>query len=104
MYFLSEGVPIDYQHSSSGSTALMIATYLSDKEFITRLYNMGANMEICNEIDKTTLDYERNERDILKLLEYIKLHREKPNLNERDSRAEKLLEFYDKTSKISQNC
>lgn len=41
MYFLSEDVPVDYQHSLNGRTALMIAAHLSDKEFITRLCNMG---------------------------------------------------------------
>lgn len=41
MYFLSEGVPVDYQHFSNGRTALMIASHLGDKEFITRLCNTG---------------------------------------------------------------
>lgn len=55
-------------------------------------------MEICDEMGKTAFDYGRDKRDILQLLEYIKLHREKSNSNERDSRAEKLLELYDKTT------
>lgn len=41
MFFLSEGVPVDYQHSTNGRTALMIASHLGDKEFVTRLCNMG---------------------------------------------------------------
>lgn len=41
MYFLSEGLSVDYQHSRTGRTALMIAAYLGDKEFIGRLCNMG---------------------------------------------------------------
>lgn len=41
IFFLSEGVSVDYQHSGTGRTALMIASHLGDKEFITRLCNMG---------------------------------------------------------------
>nr|XP_023027924.1 probable ATP-dependent RNA helicase YTHDC2 [Leptinotarsa decemlineata] len=41
MYYLSEGVSVDYQHSENGRTALMIAAFLADKEFISRLCNMG---------------------------------------------------------------
>lgn len=41
MYFLSEGVSVNYKHSKNGRTALMIASHLGDKEFITRLCNMG---------------------------------------------------------------
>lgn len=47
MYFFSEGVPVDYRHSTNGRTALMIAAHLGDKEFITRLCNMGKYFNVC---------------------------------------------------------
>lgn len=45
MYFLSEGLSVDYQHSCTGRTALMIAAFLGDKEFIGRLCNMGKSLD-----------------------------------------------------------
>ncbi|KAJ8967966.1 hypothetical protein NQ317_007324 [Molorchus minor] len=85
MYFLSEGVSVDYQHSSTGRTALMIAAHLGDKEFISRLCNMGANMNLCCNMGQTAIDYAKHDSETLRLLEYI-------------SEAENLLHLFDKTT------
>lgn len=55
-------------------------------------------MEICDKMGKTAFDYAKDNVEILQLLDYIKSHREKTNSNERDSKAQKLLEVYDKTT------
>lgn len=39
--FVREGIPVDYQHSVTGMTALMIAVELNDLTFISRLFYMG---------------------------------------------------------------
>lgn len=55
-------------------------------------------MAISDEMGRTVFDYAREKREILQLLEYIKLHKAKNNFTDRDSRADKLLELYDKTT------
>lgn len=55
-------------------------------------------MEICDNLGKSAVDYARDNPEILNLLEYISSHREKMDSNERDKKAQKLLELYDKTT------
>lgn len=55
-------------------------------------------MEIHDGMGKTAFDYARDNIETLQFLEYIKSHREKSNSSVRDSRAQKLLELYDKTT------
>ncbi|KAJ8954936.1 hypothetical protein NQ318_000366 [Aromia moschata] len=99
MYFFSEGVSVDYQHSRSGRTALMIAASLGDKEFISRLCNMGANMDLCCKMGKTAFDYAYDNRDTLRLLEYIKSKSVNDNHDDDENKeAEHLLHLFDKTT------
>ncbi|KAJ8937482.1 hypothetical protein NQ314_011872 [Rhamnusium bicolor] len=99
MYFLSEGVSVDYQHSQNGRTALMIASYLGDKEFISRLCNMGANMNLCCKMGKTAFDYAVDNADTLRLLEYIRSKRvNDSHNNDENKEAEQLLHLFDKTT------
>ncbi|XP_074041898.1 3'-5' RNA helicase YTHDC2 isoform X2 [Leptinotarsa decemlineata] len=99
MYYLSEGVSVDYQHSENGRTALMIAAFLADKEFISRLCNMGANLHLRCNIGKTAFDYASDNPEILGLLNYIKSRRENDSSRtDTNKEAEILLQLYDKNT------
>ncbi|CAH2006694.1 unnamed protein product [Acanthoscelides obtectus] len=102
VFFLSEGVSIDYQHSKTGVTALMIAAYLGDKEFITRLCNMGANMDLADKMGKSVFDYAQDSTETMRLLEYIKNSKEHiPEMQNSKydvKEAMELLQLYDKTT------
>ncbi|XP_057659878.1 3'-5' RNA helicase YTHDC2-like [Diorhabda carinulata] len=99
MYFISEGISVDYQHSETGQTALMIAAHLADKEFISRLCNMGANLDVHCKLHKTVFDYANGNPDILRLLEYVK-HKRSADIQDEDNskEGERLLELYDRTT------
>lgn len=53
---------------------------------------------MCDEMGRTAFDYARDNLETMQLLEYIKSYRKKSNSNERDSKAQNLLELYDKTT------
>nr|CAH7744575.1 unnamed protein product [Callosobruchus chinensis] len=102
LYFLSEGVSIDYQHSQNGRTALMIAAFLGDKEFITRLCNMGANMALADKMGKTAFDYAKESPETTRLLEYIKSRRtgisDTQDSEDNNREALEMLKLYDQTT------
>lgn len=99
MYFFVEGISVDYQHSQNGQTALMIAAFLGDKEFVTKLCNMGANLELCCRLSKTAFDYAYDNPEILRILECVRNRRQSDSQSTDTSKeGEYLLELFDKTT------
>lgn len=97
VYFLTEDTSVNYQHSVTGMTALMIASCLGDVKTIGELCNMGADLTVrCNN-GKTCFNYanENEQYEALQLLSYIKDNT--PNKIENDSQHDDLLTLYDKT-------
>ncbi|XP_076259588.1 3'-5' RNA helicase YTHDC2-like isoform X1 [Rhynchophorus ferrugineus] len=72
--FISENVSVDQQHSEKGWTALMVACYLGDMNFASKLCAMGARLDICDCMGKTAFDYAKDaeKTNILQLLQYFK--------------------------------
>lgn len=62
---------VDYMHSETSATALMIATGRGYLEIVERLLNLGANINIRASNDWTVIDWAKKfERaEILELLE-----------------------------------
>ncbi|CAH0552749.1 unnamed protein product [Brassicogethes aeneus] len=94
-YILDEGVSVDYQHSATGMTALMIAAALGDANMISTLLNLGANLNIQCRSGKNALDYatENSKERAISILNYFKMTSEStikgPSME--------LLNLYDKT-------
>ncbi|CAG9865213.1 unnamed protein product [Phyllotreta striolata] len=98
MYFFNGG-SVDYQHTKTGQTALMIASFLGDKEFVSKLCNMGANLDLCCKLHKTAFDYARDNPEILRILAYVKNKRQSTDDSETNTKeGALLLELFDKTT------
>ncbi|XP_063233748.1 3'-5' RNA helicase YTHDC2-like isoform X2 [Bacillus rossius redtenbacheri] len=68
---LSEHVSVDYQHSETSVTALMVAAGRGDLSVVEQLLNLGANISVCASNDWTSLDWARNfnHPDVVELIE-----------------------------------
>ncbi|XP_028143428.1 ATP-dependent DNA/RNA helicase DHX36 isoform X2 [Diabrotica virgifera virgifera] len=97
MYFISEGVSVNYQHSQTGRTALMLAAHLGDKTFISRLCNMGADLNLRCKLGQTAFDYACNE-EIIMLLKYVQDEREGEPVADPQTEGLRLLDLYDITT------
>ncbi|CAG9827692.1 unnamed protein product [Diabrotica balteata] len=97
MYFISEGVSVNYQHSQSGQTALMLAAHIGDKTFISRLCNMGADLNLRCRLGKTVFDYACNE-EVITLLKYVQNERQGEPIADPHTEGLRLLDLYDITT------
>ncbi|XP_060527007.1 ATP-dependent DNA/RNA helicase DHX36-like isoform X1 [Cylas formicarius] len=99
-FFITEDVPVDYQHSQKGWTALMIAAHLGDMEFISKLCNMGASLDSSCVLGKTPFDYARlsNKPDAYQYLAAVQQHRLNQGTASSTSDSYFLLQLYDMTT------
>lgn len=96
MYILSENAAVDYQHSQTGITSLMMAAAFGDENLLAELIQLGANVNIQCRNGKTAVDYalENGQETAYRILTYYKHSQEPPHVNA----SKELLSLYDKTT------
>ncbi|KAL1505238.1 hypothetical protein ABEB36_004845 [Hypothenemus hampei] len=96
---ISEGIPVDQQHSEKGYSALMIACQLGDLEFIGKLCTLGASIDVADAFGKTAMDYAKlaNKCDVLEILDFIKSQKGVVTETNIDD-SPNLLQLYDMTT------
>ncbi|XP_070542906.1 3'-5' RNA helicase YTHDC2-like [Ptychodera flava] len=67
----SENVSVDYSHTETGATALMVAAGRGNSDVVEKLLNLGANVNVRSSNDWTALDWAKkfNRSDIVELIE-----------------------------------
>uniref|UniRef100_A0ABM0M6T0 Probable ATP-dependent RNA helicase YTHDC2-like n=1 Tax=Saccoglossus kowalevskii TaxID=10224 RepID=A0ABM0M6T0_SACKO len=67
----SENVSVDYKHSETGATALMVAAGRGNMDNVEKLLNLGANVKVMSSNDWTAKDWAKafNRTEIVDLLE-----------------------------------
>ncbi|XP_050304202.1 3'-5' RNA helicase YTHDC2-like isoform X2 [Anthonomus grandis grandis] len=95
--FITEDVPVDQQHSDRGWTALMIACHLGDIEFISKLFTLGANLDVYDAMGKTAWDYAQlaDRRDVLEMLSSFREQKNQEKSTADTDNSQFLLQLYD---------
>ncbi|XP_066149688.1 3'-5' RNA helicase YTHDC2-like isoform X1 [Euwallacea fornicatus] len=98
--FLSEHVSVDQQHSGTGWTALAVACHLGDLQFVNILCNLGASLDIADQMGQTPYDYAKisKRKEILLFLDDVKERRKLDKNSLKSNDPEYLRQLYDMTT------